>query len=66
MYKNKTKSITLIVIGSVLLIFATAPYLLSIILGLLGLYLINYGLRVSGNPPLLYLVQNWFDNLHLF
>ncbi|MBT3455760.1 hypothetical protein HN446_01740 [bacterium] len=62
--QNSTKSIIFIVLGSVLFLFSSAPFLLNLVLSLLGLYLINYGLRASGRPPLLYMVQSWFDNLH--
>ena len=63
MYTNKTKGLICIIIGSILFAFGAAPFLLNLMEILSGLFLVNYGLRISGQAPLLYTLQNWFDKI---
>ena len=63
MYTNKTKGKISIIIGAVLITFGALPYLLNIMAVVAGLFLVNSGLRATGKPPLLYLIQNWFDKI---
>ena len=63
MYTNKTKGIICIAIGAILFVFGAAPFLLNLMSIFTGLFLVNYGLRISGCPPLLYTIQSWFDKI---
>ena len=56
-YHNKPLGITFIVLGLIAFFIAVAPLLFPILLALVGLYLINLGLRLIGKPPLTILLQ---------
>jgi hypothetical protein len=59
---NNTLGLVCIIIG-VLIITSGAPFLWSILLTLLALWLINYGLIFRGSPGLMFWVQRMFEEL---
>ena len=58
---NRQKGFIAIVVGGILLFSVIGPFLFQVLIALLGLMLINYGLRLRGKPPLGYLVFSWID-----
>ena len=51
-----------LIIGILLFMFSVGTFLFRISLALLGLSLINQGLRLKGLPPLHFMLQSWFDS----
>jgi len=52
-YNNRPLGIVFIGLGLVAVLVALGPILLPLLLGVVGLYLINLGLRMIGKPPLI-------------
>ncbi len=50
-----------IVLGSLLFILSAGQWMIQFALAILSLYIINYGLKLRGMPPLTFLVLRWFD-----
>jgi hypothetical protein len=59
MYYNKLLGMFLIILGLVLFVIVTGDFLIRIALGLAALYIVNYGMRLRGLPPLYFVVQSW-------
>ena len=57
MKTNYVLGILCIIAGIVIIIFAVGDLLLRLIIALFALFLINYGLRLRGLPPLQLLIQ---------
>lgn len=63
MARNSSRGLLFIILGIILFFLGAGQFLVQLLLALVGLYLINYGLTVQGQPPLLYIVQSWLDRI---
>lgn len=62
--QNAFGGLLLIILGSSICLIVGFPFLLSIFACFLGLYLINVGLQLLGQPPLTIVVKQIIDELH--
>jgi len=53
----------LIILGVILLGFVLARFIIYILFTLLGLYLINYGLKLRGMPSAWYYARTWWIHI---
>lgn len=51
-----------IAFGIVVFVVATGAFILQVIGAVLAYIIINYGLQLMGKPPLLDLIQEWFND----
>jgi len=56
----KILGLVLIVLGCILFVGVLAPLLVRALLGFLALYVINYGMKLRGMPPLTLFLQSWW------
>jgi len=59
---NHQKGFIYLIIGGALFFIVAAPFIMQLSLALLGLFLINNGLRLRGRPPLMYFIASWMDH----
>lgn len=58
-----SRGVFFIIIGVILVFLVAGDLLFRIIVGMLGLYLINYGCRLRGMPSMHQMLYAWFDRL---
>ncbi len=62
-YYSSFRGVFFIILGAVLFFMVTGDLIFRISLGLLAIYLINYGFRLRGMPPLHTVLHSWLDRL---
>lgn len=65
MYNPKNIGFVFIALGGFLFFMVAGEFAIRIVFIALSLVCIDYGLRLMGRPPLLVMIQNWFDNLRV-
>ncbi|MEX0671741.1 MAG: hypothetical protein WD068_00125 [Candidatus Babeliales bacterium] len=58
---NHQKGLLYLIGGGLLFFIVAGPVIIQLSIALLGLYLMNYGLRLRGRPPLFYFLSSWID-----
>ena len=71
MYRSgstRMRGIVYITLGLILLLIALGPFLYNALAALAALFMINYGLQLRGEPPLLITLQRFMDDIrfHMF
>lgn len=62
-YKQSNIGVAAVIFGVVVFIVATGDIIFRAMGVILALVLVNHGLRLMGKPPLLVLIQDWFDQV---
>lgn len=52
----------LMVVGSVLFILIAGDFIARALLAFAALYIINYGMKLRGMPPLMFIAKSWWSN----
>lgn len=59
--QNKLLGSICIFAGAVLLILVAGEFLIRMLVAIFALYLISYGMRLSGYPPITFMAQSWYS-----
>ena len=63
-YYPRIRGTVFIFMGALLLFVVAGDIIVRLLLGIVALYLINYGLRLRGFPPTHTMAYSWFDQLY--
>ena len=61
MYYNRPLGILLVTLGMIFFFVVVGTLILRILLAFAALSLINYGMRMQQQPPLIFVFRSWYD-----